>query len=115
MNDANYPNLDQDLRTYEFGRKVRAIVVSPTWPDLLEVVDSYVLDMDDQVRNLIPGDPTVIASQAALYALHQFAVKFKTDMENAVGFAANPPDEFMRALMEVKDASDVSKAMERGF
>jgi hypothetical protein len=111
MTESYYPNLDQDIATYEFGSKARSIVVSPTWPYLLEVIDSYVQDMDDQVRNLIPGDPSVVASQAALYALHQFAAKFKIDLENAVDFAANPPEDFMRALVEVRDASDVSKSM----
>lgn len=114
MNEQAYPNLDQDVSTYEFGRKVRGIVVSPHWPDLLEVIDSYVMDMDHQVRNLVPGDPTVIASQAALYALNQFAVKFKQDMEGAVNFASNPPEEFVQAMMGVVEASDVAKAMERG-
>jgi hypothetical protein len=111
---SDYPNLENDLRTYEFGRKVQAVVISPHWPYLLEVIESYVQDMDDQVRNLVPGDPAVIAAQAALYALNQFAVKFKEDMESAVEFASHPPAAFLQALMEVKDASDVARSMERG-
>ena len=109
MDDFVYPQAEQDLQWYEFGRKMRGFVLSPYWKDLTDFIDTYVDDVDGQLRVIPPGDPTVIASQAALYALNEFATKFKEDVEKAVAYADNPSVELKTYIAGVRNSSDVMK------
>ncbi len=106
------PNIDQDLETYEFGRKMRPIVVSPSWPDLIEYLKDYVNKIDRVYRTLPPGDPAVVAEHAALHALDEFVTKFERDLPAAVEFAMNPPQEVVDELMGIRQASDVMATMD---
>ena len=102
--------LENDLLLYQKGIELRPLVNSPNWETVLEVIQSYVEDIDQQVRIIQPGDQSVIAAQAALYALNDFARKFKQDIERAVDFANQPNDEVRNYLFGVRDALDVSRA-----
>ncbi len=104
-------NLEQQIEFLEFGIKMRPIVNSPSWPDLVQFVNDYVEKIDKLYRRLEPGDPAVIGSQAALHALDEFAEKFETDLEQAVQFADRPPQDLMLELRKVRAASDVALSM----
>ena len=106
--------LEQDLKLYERGIELRPLVNSPNWETVLDTIQAYVDDVDQQVRYLLPGDPAVIAAHAALYALNDFAVKFKQDIERAVDFANQPNDEVRNYLFGVREVLDVSGAMGLG-
>jgi hypothetical protein len=102
--------LENDLRLYELGRELRPLVNSPSWEIFTDTIQSYVDDLDQQHRRLPPGDPNIIASHAALYALDQFATKFKADIERAVDFANAPSQEVLEYAHEVRKANDVLAA-----
>jgi hypothetical protein len=102
---------EQDFELYEFGRKMRGVVVSPAWPDLVEFVEQYVNDIDLAYRRLPPGDPGVIGAHAAVHALDEFLRKFKEDLPKAVEFVEHPSPEFQRYLYNLSEATDVAKAM----
>jgi hypothetical protein len=106
--------LDSDLRLYKTGVELRPLVNSRNWETVLEVIQQYVDDIDQQVRSIPPGDPTVVAAHASLYALNDFAVKFKQDIERAVDFANQPNDEVRNYLFGVRDALDVARATGQG-
>lgn len=108
-NQLTYEDIETELRLYEFGRTLRPVVISPAWEILVDTIKSYVEDADLQVRKLVPGDPSVVASQAALYALDQFFTKFQEDVKRAVDFAAHPSQEITNFLLGVRDDSDVLK------
>jgi hypothetical protein len=103
-------NLENDLRLYELGRELRPLVNSPGWEILTDTMQSYVDDLDQQHRRVLPGDPNVIASHAALYALDQFVTKFKADIERAVDFANAPPQEVIAYAHQIRKSSDVLAA-----
>ena len=105
------PNFEQQLELLEFGRKMRPIVISPSWPDLVQFVKDYVDKIDVHYRRLEPGDPGVVGAHAALHALDEFADKCQVDLEAAVSFADNPPPELLSELRAVRDASDVALSM----
>ena len=104
-------NFDRELEFFEFGRKMRPIVISPSWPDLVQFVQEYVDKLDKLYRRLEPGDPAVLGAHAAVHALDEFADKFKSNLEEAVEFADRPSPELMSELRRVRDASDVALAM----
>lgn len=110
MSEAD-ANFDQLLEAFEFGRKMRPIVISPSWVDLVQFVQDYVNKIDLVYRRLEPGDPAVVGAHAAVHALDEFADKFKTDLEQAVYFADHPPPELMSELRAVREASDVALSM----
>ena len=113
--DAQFlDQVENDLALFELGRQLRVIVNTPAWEIVLNTVDRYVDDLDQQVRKLPPGDTTVISAQAALYALDQFATKFKEDINRAVNFANHPSEEIREYLNGTRDANDVAKAMGQG-
>lgn len=107
-------DIDNDLRLYELGRTLRPVVNSPAWEIIMDTIESYVEDLDTQVRKLVPGSPEVVPSHAALYALAEFATHFKDDVERAVAFANNPSPEVTQELLGTREASDVLKAMGQG-
>lgn len=100
--------LENDLRLYQKGIELRPLVNSPNWETVLEVIQQYVDDVDTQVRYIPPGDSTVVAAHAALFALNDFAIKFKQDVESAVDFANQPNDEVRNYLFGVRDVLDVA-------
>lgn len=105
------PNFERELEAFEFGRKMRPIVISPSWPDLVEFINAYVETIDRNYRLLEPGDPGVVGAHAAVHALDEFARKFQEDLEAAVAFADKPSPELLRELRAVRDASDVALSM----
>jgi hypothetical protein len=104
-------NFERDLEYFEFGLKMRPIVISPSWPDLVQFVNDYVNKIDKVYRRLEPGDPSVVGSHAAVHALDEFADKFKNDLEAAVQYSEHPSPELMAELRQVRDASDVALSM----
>lgn len=105
-------DIANELQLYELGRKLRIVYNSPAWEIITDTIQSYVDNLDYQVRNLLPGSPEVAASHAALYALDQFAKNFQEDVKRAVEFSNNPSPEVREALLGFRDSSDVLKAME---
>lgn len=101
--------MDRQLDIYERGRVLRTIP-SDAWQIVKDTIHSYVEDLDTQVRNIPPGDPSVIPSQAALYAISQFENFFLQDTNAAMKLAVRPSPELTQYLLEVRESLDVLKA-----
>ena len=110
IDERDVTALENDLRLYQLGRELRPMVNSPSWEILTDTMKSYVEDVDEHHRKLEPGDPNIIASHAALYAIDQFVTKFKADIERAVDFANAPSQEVLEYAHEVRKANDVLAA-----
>jgi hypothetical protein len=109
MEEIVYQDEMEQLATkYERGRILRT-VPSDAWEIIKDTVHAYVEDLDNQVRNIQPGDPIVISSQAALYAMDKFESFFVQDLESAMEFSINPSKQFREYLFEVRDKLDVIK------
>lgn len=104
--------LDRELAVYEKGRQLRAIVNTPAWEIVIDTLKAYRDEATERLLGLAPGDPVVPTAHAAASALVDQFSKFEQDIKNAVDFAAKPPEDFTDYLLEVRDKSDVLKAME---
>jgi hypothetical protein len=102
-------DIDRQLDVYERGRILRT-VPTDAWQIVKDTIHSYVEDLDTQVRNIVPGDPSVIAAQAALYAISQFENFFLQDTGAAMELAVHPPPELSRYLLSTRESLDVLKA-----
>ena len=101
--------IDRQLNTYERGRILRTIP-SDAWQIVKDTIHSYVEDLDQQVRTLRPGDPSVVPSQAALYAMSAFEEFFLQDTGAAMEFAVHPSPELNKYLISARESLDVLKA-----
>jgi hypothetical protein len=112
MTDIAYPDeLESKIDVYERGRVLRT-VPDQAWDIIFDTVHSYVDSIDQQHRNLPPGDSSVVASHAGLSVMSQFEQFFKEDLENAMDFAAHPDEEFTKYLSGFRDRLDVLKQQE---
>jgi hypothetical protein len=102
-------DIDRQLDLYERGRVLRTIPPD-AWEIIKDTVHSYTDDLDQQVRGILPGDPSVVASHAALYAMSAFEDYFLKDIEAAMNFAVHPSDELKQYLSGVRESLDVLKA-----
>lgn len=109
MEEVNYlDEMEPKVEIFERGRILKTCP-SDVWEVIKDTIHSYVEDLDQQVRNTQPADPSVIAVQAALYAMNKFEVFFLEDTESAINFASNPPEDFRKYLFGVRDQLDVIK------
>jgi hypothetical protein len=100
--------IDRQLDVYERGRVLKTIPVE-AWQIIKDTIHSYTEDLDAQLRRIQPGDPSVIASQAALYAANELEEKFLQDTEAAMEFSTRPSAELKQYLMHARDSMDVLK------
>ena len=105
--------MENDLIVYERGRQLRSVVNSPVWEIVIDTLRAYKDQAEDECFALSPGDQRVLTAHAAASALRDQFVKFQQDINNAVEFAANPPEEFALWLSGAIDAADVMKQQER--
>ena len=109
MIDPLYPEeLEGRMDLYERGRILRT-VPDQAWEIIFDTVHSYVDGLDQRHRDLLPGDPAIVASHAGLSVMSQFETFFKQDLESAMEFAAHPDKEFSSYLSRVRDSLDVLK------
>ena len=101
--------IDRQLNTYERGRILRTIP-SDAWQIVKDTIHSYVEDLDQQVRTLRPGDPSVVPSQAALYAMSSFENYFLEDTQAAMDFSVHPSSDLVQYLQNARESLDVLKA-----
>lgn len=106
--------IENDLNTYERGRQLRPLVNSPLWEILVDSLESYRDNANQELVNLAPGDPTVPTVHAAVSAIYDLVAKFQQDVHAAVNFANNPSEELRKYLTGTRDANDVAKAMGQG-
>jgi hypothetical protein len=104
--------MEQNMDVFERGRILKT-VPHDAWEIIKDTIHAYVEDLDRQVRELKPGDQSVMASQAALYALHTFETFFLHDTEAAIEFSTHPSQEFKDYLYGVRESMDVLKQMEK--
>jgi len=102
-------DIDRQVDIYERGRILRTIPTD-AWDIVKDTIHSYVEDLDAQVRHIVPGDPSVVAAQASLYALSTFAEFFLQDTEAAMELAARPSKELTDYLLSARESMDVLKA-----
>jgi hypothetical protein len=102
-------DIDRQLDVYERGRLLRT-VPTDAWQIVKDTIHSYVEDLDTQVRHLIPGEPSIVAAHAALYAMSSFEEFFLQDTEAAMELAVHPPPELSRYLLSARESLDVLKA-----
>lgn len=108
-NPVYQEEIDRQVDVYEKGRILRN-VPTEAWEVIKATIHSYVEDLDKQVRHIQPGDPSVIASQAALYAMTQFEEFFLSDINSAMDFAVHPTEELRKYMAGYIDSIDVLKA-----
>jgi hypothetical protein len=108
----DYDQIEPELNLYERGRMLRTTINTPGWETVLETIHSYVEDIDRQMRAIPVGDPSVVPSHAALFALDKFETYFKQDISNAIEVSENPSEDLQHYLIESKDRFDVRKAMD---
>jgi hypothetical protein len=101
--------IDRQLDIYERGRLLRTIPVD-AWQIIKDTIHSYTEDLDQQVRHLSPGEPSVVASHAALYAMSSFEKFFLQDTSAAMEFAVHPSPELNQYLLGARESLDVLKA-----
>ena len=102
--------LDNELRLFETGRQLRAVVNTSAWEIVIDTLKSYKDQAIEDLVNLVPGDPTVPTAHAAASALSQQFINFQRDINNALDFAANPSSDLQDYLAGVRQDSDVQKA-----
>lgn len=105
----NYTDdIERKLEFYERGLVLRTIPTD-AWEIIKDTLHSYVEDIDQQVRKLRPGDPTLIAQHASLYVACELEEKFLQDTEVAVEFSNHPSEDVKEYLMGVRESRDVLK------
>ena len=102
-------DIDRQLDLYERGRLLRTIPVD-AWQIIKDTIHSYTEDLDQQVRHLSPGDPSVVSAQAALYAMSSFEEFFLQDTSAVMEFAVHPSPELNQYLLSARESLDVLKA-----
>jgi hypothetical protein len=108
--DALYfDDIDRQLDVYERGRVLRTIPLD-AWQVIKDTIHSFTEDMDTQLRHISPGDPSVVPSQAALYAMTSFEEFFLQGVEAAMEFAVHPSPELNQYLLGARESLDVLKA-----
>ena len=113
MTDAVYVDeLELQMDVFERGRVLKTIPPD-AWEIIYSTIHEQVEDVNRQVRKLPPGDPSIVAAQASLYALSSFEENFKKGMDEAIEFATYPTQEFKDYLYGVRDSMDVMKQMEK--
>lgn len=100
--------LEGSLDLFERGNILKS-VPSNAWEVIYDTIHEIVQDVVDQHSNMLPGDPSVVASHAAVYVLTGFEKHFKDAMDSAMAFAAKPPKEFLEFMYQVRDRLDVLK------
>jgi len=112
MTGPAYPDeLEGRMDLYERGRILRT-VPDQAWDIIFDTVHSYVDGLDQHHRDLLPGDPAVVATHAGLSVMSQFETFFKQDLKSAMEFAAHPDKEFSDYLLGARDRLDVLKQQE---
>ena len=104
-----YDEAEQQIDLYDKGQRLKTIPVN-AWQTVKDIIHNYVEDQDLKVRTLKPGDTSVIAEQAALFALSAFEKYFVESSETAMDFAVRPSEEFKQYTRSVVEASDVLRA-----
>jgi hypothetical protein len=109
MEDFIYQDeMESKIDVFERGRVLKTCP-QDVWEVIKDTIHSYVEDANEQVRNIQPGDPSVTAAQASLYALSKFERFFLEDTKAAMEFSTNPSEEFLKYLYTVRDSLDVIK------
>jgi hypothetical protein len=101
--------MDGQLDLYERGRVLKTVSVE-AWQIIKDTIHSYTENLDQQVRRIPPGDPSVIAAQSALYAMSAFENFFLQDTEAAMECSSRPSPELKQYLLHARDSLDVLKA-----
>ena len=103
--------LDGQLDQYEKGRKLRKFVQDPDWELVVQVLRDYYENANDALNDLPPGHPRVMEAHAASSATKQVYVRFQEDINSAVNFANNPPEELKNRIFGIRKSLDVASAM----
>ena len=104
--------MELQMDVFERGRILKT-VPHDAWEIIYATIHEQVEGVNRQVRKLPPGDPSIVAAQASLYALSSFEENFKQGMEEAMTFATHPTPEFKQYLYGVRESMDVQKQMEK--
>lgn len=112
MDEIDFEQGQQELELYEFGRKMRPIVQSHAWSDLIAYIKEYVEKIDRLYRSLSLADPQVPYVHAGLRFLDEFAGKFQEDLEAAVKAADSPSENLTNFIYRVREASDPMRGRE---
>lgn len=110
MNEILFEEIKEDLELYEMGRALRVVYKTPAWNLVMGVFEDYRDRANDELTDLPPGDPRVVAAHAAVSALKDTVRKAQQDFEAAIEMANNPPQEITDYLNGVLEVLDVAKA-----
>jgi hypothetical protein len=110
--EADLAQLEAQLDLYEKGRRLRTLVHSPEWEIVTQTLQDYRDKARDALIALPPGDPSVLQAHAAASATNDVFTMFQQDINSAVDFAVNPPEELRNHIFGIRKALDVAAAME---
>lgn len=110
MNEIEFEEIKEDLELYEMGRSLRVIYKTPAWDLVMGVFEDYRDRANDELTDLPPGDPRVVAAHAAVSALKDTVRKAQQDFVAAIKMANDPPQEITDYLTGVVREMDVALA-----
>ena len=109
---VDYDQIEDELDLYERGRLLKTTIHTVGWPEVLEVVKSYLDDMDAQLKAIPVGDPSIIAAHAGVHVMSKFYQFFQEDIDNAIKMADNPSPELLEYIASARRKFDVKAMME---
>jgi hypothetical protein len=112
--EQDYDQLERQLDLYEKGRRLRTLTNSPDWELVVQTLQDYRDKYRDALIALPPGDPRVPLAHAAASSSNDIFTYFMGDIQAAVDFTNNPPDEVVASIRGIRRALDVKVAMGQG-
>ena len=110
MEEIDFEQIRPDLELYDMGRTLRVVYKTPVWDLVMQTFEDYRDRANDELTDMPPGDPRVLAAHAAVSALKDTVRKAQQDFEDAVNMANNPPQIITDYLTGVVKAMDVAAA-----
>lgn len=92
------PEEQAEIELWRKGRDLSALVIHPGWKTVLEMLQSYATSAAVDLVNMRPGDERTVVQHAVAYALNDFYVKFRQDVDAAVDAAKHAPGVMKRSL-----------------
>jgi hypothetical protein len=91
----NRPITDEEavaIDLYNKGQTLAQLVVSPSWPIILEILQSYATNSMNKLISLDPADKeNIIAEHAVAHAAKRIYQSFVEDVQAAVEMSRKPP------------------------